>query len=103
MSFGSNKEQNAAQPSNAGPHRRRFKRANWLGGGVLTLLTSAINYILYLTTGSGLTSRTGHAMKGGSAVVLSLATLVAGLVFIYLHFRRARKESAQKTTSRHIR
>jgi hypothetical protein len=101
MSFGKNKEQNVTQPSKAGSPHRRFKRANWLGGGILTLLTSAINYILYLTTGKGLTSRTGHAMEGGSAVVLSLAMLATGLVFIYLHFRRARKEAARKTTPRH--
>jgi hypothetical protein len=71
-----------------------------LGGGLLTLLTAAINYILYLTTGQGLTSRTGNAMKGEAAVALSIGMLIVGLIFIYLHFRRARKEAAKRTPSR---
>jgi hypothetical protein len=101
MSFGRSNEQSAASQAAPAPQHRRFKRANWLGGGVLTILTSAINFILYLTTGKGLTSRTGHAMEGGSAVALSLVMLVVGLLFIHLHFRRARKEASRTTTSQH--
>src|SRR5262245_27824257 len=100
MSFGGNQDQNATQPSAARPPRRRFKRANWLGGGMLTLATSAINFILYLITGKGLTSRTGNAMEGGAAVALSIGMLIAGLVFIGLHFRRARKEASKPPPSR---
>jgi hypothetical protein len=101
MAFGRSNEQSAASPAAPAPQRHRFKRANWLSGGVLTILTSATNFILYLTTGKGLTSRTGHAMEGGAAVALSLVMLVVGLIFIYLHFRRARKESSRTTTSQH--
>ena len=95
MAFGRSNQQNAASNLPPASPRRRFKRANWLGGGVLTIFTSAINFVLYLTTGKGLTSRTGGAMEGSAAVALSIAMLIAGLVFIYLHFRRARKESSQ--------
>jgi hypothetical protein len=101
MSFGRRNKQDAAPHAVPEPHKRRFKRVHWLSGGLLTLLTSAINFILYLTTGKGLTSRNGGAMEGGAAVALSIGMLIFGLFAIYMHFRRARKESSQANPSRH--
>ena len=37
--------------------------------GCSTILTSAVNFNLYLTTGKGLTSRTGRAMEGDAACI----------------------------------
>jgi hypothetical protein len=38
-------------------------------------------------------------MEGGAAVALSIGMLIVGLIFIYLHFRRARKEASKRTPS----
>lgn len=58
------------------------KDTNWGCIGLAFILFSLFNFVVYLMTGSGLTSRMGHQVKGGFAVLGSAVFFVLGLFLI---------------------
>jgi hypothetical protein len=58
------------------------KKVNWGCIGLAFMLFALFNFVVYLMTGSGITSRMGHEVKGGLAVLGSAAFFVLGLLFI---------------------
>jgi len=57
---------------------------NWGWGGCAFIGFALVNFAVFLATGNGLTSRMGHQMKGGWAVLGSLAFLILGLLSLFV-------------------
>ena len=56
------------------------KTLNWGWGGCAFIGFALVNFAVFLATGSGLTSRMGHQVKGWWAIFGSLAFLILGLL-----------------------
>ena len=53
---------------------------NWGVGGCALIVFALVNLAVFLATGVGLSSRMGHQVKGGWAVLGSAVFLVIGLL-----------------------
>jgi hypothetical protein len=58
------------------------KDTNWGCIGLAFILFALFNFVVYLMTGSGITSRMGHEVKGGLAVLGSAVFFLLGLLLI---------------------
>ena len=60
------------------------KPTSWGLGGCTFILFALVNFAVFLVTGSGLSSRMGHQVKGWWSVLGSVVFLVLGLLCLLI-------------------
>ncbi len=69
---------------------------NWGLGGCSLIVFALVNFVVFLVTGSGLSSRMGHQVKGWWAVLGSIAFLVLGLLCLLVWLIRKMSDQGDK-------
>ena len=60
------------------------KPFSWGLVGITFIVFAGVNFVVFLLTGSGLTSRMGHQVKGWWAVLGSLVFFALGLLSLFI-------------------